>query len=88
MISVIKGLYNSLWLQRLLLLIAIIGSLWFLGLSLEQNGWMVGLLLGLVLLIEYIGFWRGVEYGISTFNKMSQNEKARLIKLIDNGDDE
>jgi len=88
MISSLKGLYNSLWIQRLTTLIAIIGLLWFLGTDLEKNGWLVGILMVVVLALEYIGFYRGVEYGIITFNRMSANDKARLLKLIENDDDQ
>lgn len=83
MFSALKGLYNSLWIQRISTLAAIISILWFLGTSVEEYGWLVGGLLILVLAIEYIAFYRGVEYGILTFNKMSAKDQARLLKLID-----
>ena len=88
MISALKGLYNSLWLQRLTTLISIISLLWFLGSDLEKNGWLVGILMGVVLILEYLSFYRGVEYGILTFNKMSASDKARLLKLIDHDNEQ
>ena len=87
MFSVVKGLYNSLWLQRLLTLITVVMMLWLLGPQLESYGWWVVVVAVMVLLLEYLAFYRGVEYGIKTFNSMSKKDQMKLMQILE-GDNE
>lgn len=87
MFSALKGLYNSLWLQRLLTLISVVVMLWMLSGQMGEHGWWVAVVAVLVLLLEYLAFYRGVEYGIRTYYNMPKQKQQQLIKLLEPEDD-
>lgn len=83
MFSALKGLYNSLWIQRLLTHFAVAVILWILGEAMGGYVWWLVVLVILVLLLEYLAFYRGIEYGIRTFNNMSRSDQIKLMKILD-----
>lgn len=87
MFSAFKGLYNSLWIQRLLALLSVAMLLWMLGQQNQDRFWWVAVVAALVLVLEYLAFYRGIEYGIRTFYNMSRRDQMRLIKLLEPDDE-
>lgn len=41
----------------------------------------------MVLLLEYLAYYRGVEHGIRTFNNMTHRDQIKLMKLLEPEDE-
>lgn len=86
-LSALKGLYSSLWTQRLLGWGAIVSIMYQINEGMAPP-WYVWLLLIMFVLMEYLSFYRGAEYGIITFSKLSRQRQKELLDLMEAGDND
>jgi hypothetical protein len=83
MFGALRGLYNSLWLQRLLVLFTIAVTLYYVQFHIGGVGWLIWILFVPVLLLEYLAYWRGINMGIVGFSRLTAAEKEEVLKLLD-----
>jgi hypothetical protein len=82
MLNLIKVLFSSLWLQRLLGWVAIVSMMYQIHYG-SAPGWYVWLLLVVFVLMEYISFYRGAEYGIIAFTRLSRQHQKEVLRLLE-----